>query len=67
MARLLPPGLAWPPADQAWALMQNDKKNQGGRVLFVLLEGVGQPVCLQDVSAGELAQALVAAREYLHG
>ncbi|MBI4800475.1 MAG: bifunctional shikimate kinase/3-dehydroquinate synthase [Desulfarculus sp.] len=67
MARLLPRMPAWPEAQVAWEIMQNDKKNQGGRVLFVLLEGVGNPVCVEDVTPAELATALQMARDYLHG
>lgn len=67
MARLLPRMPVWPPAEVAWEIMQNDKKNQGGRVLFVLLTGVGNPVCVEDVTPAELATALQVAREYLHG
>lgn len=67
MARLAGPGVAWPGADQAWEIMQNDKKNQGGRVLFVLLAGVGQPICVEDVTPAELTRALSTAGEYRHG
>ncbi len=67
MARLLGAGVAWPGADEAWKIMLNDKKNQGGRVLFVLLAGVGQPVCVEDVTPAELAAALAAAQDYRHG
>lgn len=67
MARLLPRMPAWPEAQMAWEIMQNDKKNQGGRVLFVLLEGVGRPLCVEDVTPAELARALAMARDYLHG
>jgi 3-dehydroquinate synthase len=67
MAWLLGAGVAWLGADEAWELMLNDKKNQGGRVLFVLLEGVGQPVCVDDVSPAELGTALATAKGYGHG
>lgn len=46
-----------PPLDQAWEIMKNDKKNRGGKVLFVLLAGIGRPVCVEDVTPEELAKA----------
>ncbi|CAO0821950.1 3-dehydroquinate synthase [Desulfarculales bacterium] len=67
MARLLGINVAWPSADQAWKIIQNDKKNQGGHVLFVLFQGVGDPLCVEDVTPAELALALQRAQEYLHG
>lgn len=50
--------LAWPSAKEAWPLMLNDKKNQGGKVLFVLLEGVGRPLVVDDLTQTELRTAL---------
>lgn len=47
-----------PPLEKGWELMQKDKKNKGGRVLFVLLRGPGEPVVIQDLEPEELAQAL---------
>lgn len=54
---LLPKG-PWPPAGAAWELMTHDKKNAGGKVVFVLLAGVGRPVVVDDLSPAELAAAL---------
>lgn len=50
--------LAWPSAKDAWPLMLNDKKNEGGKVLFVLLSGVGQPLVVNDLTQYELQTAL---------
>ncbi|MCF8033049.1 MAG: bifunctional shikimate kinase/3-dehydroquinate synthase [Desulfarculaceae bacterium] len=55
---LLPKKLAWAPAGEAWEIMLNDKKNQGGKVRFVLLEGVGRAVVVADVTTRELAEAI---------
>jgi 3-dehydroquinate synthetase len=50
--------LSWPSAEEAWPLMLNDKKNQGGIVMFVLLSGVGQPLVVSDLAPHELQAAL---------
>ncbi|MCF8123154.1 MAG: bifunctional shikimate kinase/3-dehydroquinate synthase [Desulfarculaceae bacterium] len=60
---LLPVDLAWAPADEAWEIMLDDKKNIKGKVRFVLLKEVGQPVVVDDVTPAELATALALARE----
>ncbi|MBU1276276.1 MAG: 3-dehydroquinate synthase [Proteobacteria bacterium] len=60
---LLPADLAWAPAEEAWEIMLDDKKNIKGKVRFVLLKEVGQPVVVDDVTPQELAQALAQARE----
>ncbi|MCB2192228.1 MAG: 3-dehydroquinate synthase [Deltaproteobacteria bacterium] len=60
---LLPADLAWAPADEAWEIMLDDKKNIKGKVRFVLLEEVGKPVVVDDVKPKELARALAKARE----
>jgi len=43
--------------------MENDKKNQAGRVVFTLLAGEGRAVWVDDVSPSELAAALEAGDE----
>lgn len=67
MAGLAGPGVAWPQAGPAWQIMLNDKKNVGGRVLFVLLQDVGRPLCVEDVGVDELARALEQARSWGRG
>lgn len=47
-----------PPIDAAWDIMLHDKKIRLGRMVFVLLEGVGQPICVEDVTKEELAEAV---------
>jgi shikimate kinase/3-dehydroquinate synthase len=48
----------WPPAGDAWPVMLNDKKNVGGKVIFVLLSGPGEPVITDDLTPEELQVAL---------
>ncbi len=60
---LLPASLAWTPAEEAWERMLDDKKNIKGKVRFVLLKQVGQPVVVDDVTPAELAAALAQAQE----
>jgi shikimate kinase/3-dehydroquinate synthase len=50
--------MTWPSAKEAWPLMLNDKKNVGGKVLFVLLSGLGQPVVVNNLAQDELQAAL---------
>ena len=58
MRPLAPAPSAWPTAEQAWEIMRNDKKNQGGRVMFILLERLGKAVWVDDVTTPELEAAL---------
>lgn len=50
--------MVWPSANEAWPVMLNDKKNVGGRVVFVLLAGPGQPLVTNDLRPDELQAAL---------
>lgn len=50
--------MVWPSANEAWPVMLNDKKNVGGRVVFVLLSGPGQPVVINDLTPDELQATL---------
>ncbi len=50
--------MVWPSASDAWSVMLNDKKNVGGRVVFVLLSGPGQPLVTYDLTQDELQTAL---------
>ena len=59
MRPLAPAPAAWPTAEAAWELMQNDKKNQNQRVIFVLLEDLGRAFWVDDVTMPELKRALV--------
>jgi 3-dehydroquinate synthetase len=63
---LAPRRFALPRAAEAWPLMSNDKKNRGGRVLFVLLTGPGECVCVEDVTPEELEQALTDVERLWH-
>jgi 3-dehydroquinate synthetase len=49
---------ALPPPDTAWEIMEQDKKKTKGKVLFVLLEGVGLPVIMDDICPGELGTVI---------
>ncbi len=49
-----------PPLEKGWAIMEQDKKNKKGRVLFVLLKGPGKPVVTDDLAPLEMAGALAA-------
>ncbi|MEJ2718614.1 MAG: 3-dehydroquinate synthase [Deltaproteobacteria bacterium] len=52
-----PYDVAPPPPDEAWEQMRHDKKIKGGKMVFVLIEGIGQAVCVDDVSRQEVAAA----------
>lgn len=47
-----------PPLDDAWEIMQSDKKIKQGRLIFVLLSGRGNPVLVDDISKQELGQVI---------
>ncbi len=47
-----------PPATEAWQIMMNDKKNHNGRITFVLLTGLGLPICVDDLRPEELDAAI---------
>ncbi len=47
-----------PRGEKAWQLMLNDKKNVAGRISFVLLKNVGDPVVVDDVTPDELETAV---------
>jgi len=47
-----------PPPEAAWEAIRQDKKIRQGRSVFVLLEGLGRPVLVEDVSPPELAAAV---------
>ena len=56
--RISPRQVACPPKDAAWEIMLQDKKIRRGRMVFVLLEGIGKPLCVEDVSQEELSSVL---------
>ena len=58
LRNIAPPRTAWPSARDAWEIMKHDKKIRQGRLVFVLLQGPGLPVLVQDVTREELADAL---------
>ncbi len=51
---------ALPSLNQAWPIMEQDKKIKQGKVLFVLLQGPGEPVIVNDLEPDELGAALAA-------
>lgn len=56
--RISPRSVACPPVEAAWEIMLQDKKIRRGQMVFVLLEGIGKPLCVEDVSQKELTSAL---------
>ncbi len=62
-----PKGIQLPRASQAWSIMQNDKKNAGGRITFVLLADGGRPAVVDDVTPDDLEQAIREVEGFLHG
>lgn len=56
--QISPYAVELPPVEEAWEHMRHDKKIKGGKMVFVLLEGIGRAVCVDDVSRQELATAL---------
>jgi 3-dehydroquinate synthetase len=67
LAPLAPPAGSLPSAREAWPLMTNDKKNMGGRVMYVLLQEPGSPLWVEDVTPKELAEALAKIGKLIHG
>ncbi len=56
--RISPRRVTCPSVEAAWEIMLQDKKIRRGRMVFVLLEDVGRPVCVEDVSQEDLAAAV---------
>lgn len=56
--QLTPARVQWPSVKDMWRVMQHDKKNQGGKVNFVLLNAKGRPFVVDDVSQKELLSAI---------
>lgn len=56
--RISPRRVECPPVEAAWEIMLQDKKIRRGRMVFVLLESIGAPLCVEDVSQQELSAAL---------
>jgi shikimate kinase / 3-dehydroquinate synthase len=53
--------LVWPthpPFEDALRIMKNDKKIRDDKLVFVLLEGLGKPVIIDDLSMEELKSAI---------
>ena len=67
VSKIFPTRPPLPSVDEAWALMSQDKKVRSGRLVFVLLEGKGRAVCVDDVSRSEVAKALRAVELNLVG
>ncbi len=47
-----------PGAEELVAIMRQDKKAKGGRLVFVLVRGIGEAFIAEDVDAGEVAEFL---------
>lgn len=47
-----------PSIKEAWEIMTHDKKVRQGRLVFVLLQGRGDPLCVDDVTPDEVAAAV---------
>jgi shikimate kinase/3-dehydroquinate synthase len=65
LRHISPIDVSLPTAIQAWDIMQHDKKIRKGRIIFVLLEGIGKAVCVDDVTKNELDAAILATKEKL--
>jgi shikimate kinase/3-dehydroquinate synthase len=65
--RIYPSRVDLPPVDEALEIMSHDKKIRRGRLVFVLLEGIGRPICVDDVSRDELAAVLESLEEAGNG
>ncbi len=53
-----------PGFDEVWEIMRHDKKIKRGKLVFVLLEGVGRAICVDDVSREELSDVVDRAHGY---
>jgi 3-dehydroquinate synthase len=58
LTRVVPKSVPAPPAAEAWDLMLHDKKIRKGNIVFVLPDGVGKAVCVDDVTLAEISRAL---------
>ena len=63
--KLLPKKLIWPPMDQAWNYMLGDKKNRDGKVIYVLLKGLGGHQIVDDVDRAQVESAVERVRAEL--
>ncbi|MBM4325955.1 MAG: hypothetical protein FJ118_02225 [Deltaproteobacteria bacterium] len=64
---IAPYTVGMPPVDEAWKIMQQDKKNRRGKMVFVLLNNAGRAICVDDLSKEELAAAVQRVRGSEHG
>jgi 3-dehydroquinate synthase len=64
---IAPYRVTMPPLDQAWKIMQQDKKIRRGKIVFVLLEEIGKAICVEDLSKAELASAVRRVQESKDG
>jgi shikimate kinase / 3-dehydroquinate synthase len=67
ISKISPYRVAPPSATDAWEIMLQDKKIRRGRMVFVLLEGIGKPVCVEDVTQDELAASIRRIEEESNG
>jgi len=64
---IAPYAVEMPPLDEAWKIMQQDKKIRRGKIVFVLLEELGRAICVEDLSKAELAAAIRRVKESIIG
>jgi 3-dehydroquinate synthetase/shikimate kinase len=62
LSALIPPRVRVPPFDDILAVMRLDKKIRMGRLVFVLLRGIGDAVCVDDVDTAEIRKGDEAVR-----
>ncbi len=55
IGRIIDRPTAVPPLEAAWEIMKHDKKIRRGRMVFVLLADLAEPVMVDDVGRDELA------------
>ena len=65
VSKLLPKKLIWPPMEEAWNIMLGDKKNLDGKMIYVLIKGVGDSMVVDDVERAQVERAVSRVRSEL--